>query len=518
MTTHFTCLPIALRLDRSRALVVGGGQIAAAKLRLLLGRCAEIHVWARDACSEIVEAAAAGKIVLHAEDLRPETVERENSAFDAALWPGENGFALAFVATDDRALNAALSALARKRGVPVCAVDDPALSSFITPALVERSPVQIAITTGGASPVLARRLRQRLEAELPAGLGRAASFMGAQRDWMKENLPDVRERRRAWEDFLDGPGFEAALAGDEAQARQALETRVASRLAEKGGGENAGKAASEGEVWLVGAGPGDPDLLTLGALRLMQNADSVLYDRLVSDDIMDRVRRDAERVYVGKASNRHTLPQKEIHAELLKRAKRGERVLRLKGGDPFIFGRGGEEMEALLAEGVTVRVMPGITAASGCGSAAGIPLTHRDCAQSCVFLTGHPRADGTLDLPWDALARKGQTLAIYMGLGPLAQLCARLQEHGLPPEWPVAVIQDGTRPTQRVVTATLADIAEKAAALQSPALVIVGEVVAHRGHLGCKPAAPIPSTSWATALPTASSKASKATSHKESTP
>ncbi|GBQ10112.1 siroheme synthase CysG [Swaminathania salitolerans] len=461
MKSEATYLPISLRLDDARALVVGGGQVASNKLRLLLGRCPDIAVLGPVHDPEIVSAIEAGQVTHLGDAIVPD-----------ALAPLLEKMRIVFAATDDAALNREIAALGRKMRVNLCVVDDPAPSTFITPAIIDRTPVQIAISTDGAAPVLARRLRTRIEALLPDGISRLARFMRAQREWIREVQPDTTARRRAWEAFVDGAGAEQALRGDEPAARASLEKALAG-------------VPVSGEVWLVGAGPGDPDLLTLAALRLMQNADSVLYDQLIPPAIMDRVRRDAERVFVGKRKNHHTLPQDRINEELVRRARQGERVLRLKGGDPFIFGRGGEEMEALVEAGVTVRVIPGITAASGCGAAAGIPLTHRDCAQTCVFVTGHARADGTLALDWPSLARKGQTLAIYMGLAPLADLCAQLQAHGLPGNWPAAIVEHGTRHDQRVHVATLATLPAlvKERRVVSPALTLVGEVVEHRREI-----------------------------------
>lgn len=465
MMTKASYLPIALRLDQCQVLLIGGGAIATNKLRLLLGRGAHIHVWASRITSEIRRSVDQGIV-----QWRDDPIE------DGALRALLPQMALVFAATDDDALNKRVAECAHQQRVPVCAVDDQAVSSFITPAFVDRTPVQVAITTEGASPVLARRLRQKLEELLPSNLGEAARFMQAQRGWIKEALPEVDERRRVWEAFLDGVGYEAALAGEHERARESLQALVEGR-------------ERQGEVWLVGAGPGHPDLLTLAALRLMQNADSVLYDSLVSDRILDRVRRDAERIYVGKKASHHTLPQRDIEAELLRRAQRGERVLRLKGGDPFIFGRGGEEMEALLAHDISVRVIPGVTAASGCGAAAGIPLTHRDCAQSCVFVTGHARADGALNLHWPSLAQPGQTVVVYMGLGQIGVLCQQLMAHGLPDSWPMAVVYRGTCADQHVVTGTLGDMPQQVQqeGLRSPVLMIIGEVVHHRG-VGAFPA------------------------------
>lgn len=450
--------PLALRLKGARVLVAGGGGIALNKIRLLLAHGARVVVVAPvldDALAAMRDAGALAHVAGEA------TRERLG-----ALLPGCR---LVYAATDDRAANRLVAAEADALNIPVCAVDDPEPSSFITPAQIHRGPVRIAISTGGAAPVLARRLRERIEAVMPAGLDGLARFLQAERAHVVGRCPDVNRRRRVWEAFLDGPGGTAAAAGDRATARQVLDGLLDG-------------VAVGGEVWLVGAGPGDADLLTLRALHLMQNADSVLYDQLLPPELLDRVRRDAERVFVGKQRDRHTMPQEQINAELIRRARAGERVLRLKGGDPFIFGRGGEEIEALMAAGVPFQVVPGITAASGCAAYAGIPLTHRDCAQSCLFVTGHARRDGTLDLPWESMARPGQTIAIYMGVTALPELCAMLVRHGLPPDWPAALVERGTRPDQRVLTGTLASLPEmaRAQAVGSPALVLVGEVVRHR--------------------------------------
>lgn len=466
MTIQASYLPLSLRLDQTQALLVGGGQVAAHKVRLLLGRCKTILVWAEALHPELEELVKQGRVIFR--QGRVEETELE------AVLP-QTG--LIFAATDDEAVNQLVSHCAHAHHVPVCVVDNPKLSSFITPALVDRSPVQVAITTGGASPVLARRLRQQIEALLPARMGEAASFMQRQREWLKKRLPDMKMRQRVWEAFVDGAAYEAALAGEDNRAKEGLERLV--EQAEEGG------QARQGEVWLVGAGPGNPDWLTLAALRLMQNADTVLYDNLVAPEILDRVRRDAERVYVGKKKSHHTLPQSEIEAELLRRAQRGERVLRLKGGDPFVFGRGGEEMEGLLAANVPVRVVPGITAANGCAAAAGIPLTHRECAQSCIMVTGHARADGSLNLHWPSLARHGQTVVIYMGLTAIDELTRQLQAHGLPAEWPVVVVYKGSCADQRCVVGSLGTISRdvKDHGLKSPVLIIVGEVVRYRGEV-----------------------------------
>ena len=450
--------PIALRLDNVRVLVVGGGMIAANKVRLLLAHRSKVEVVAGRLDAEMQAWAEDGTIT--------HVASTADGATLRAIMPGCR---LVYAATDDRAVNRAAAALAQEMNIPVCAVDDPQPSTFITPAQIHRGLVRIAISTGGAAPVLARRLREQVESTIPDGTGELAVFMQQQREHVGAACPDISRRRQVWETFLDGAGAQAARRGEIARARAILDDIIAS-------------TNTRGEVWLVGAGPGDPDLLTLRALHLMQNADCVLYDQLLSPALLDRVRRDAELVFVGKRRNKHTMPQDEINAELIRRARMGQRVLRLKGGDPFVFGRGGEEIEALLDSAIPFQVVPGITAANGCAAYAGIPLTHRDCAQACMFVTGHARADGTLHLPWDSMARAGQTVVIYMGVSALPALCAQLIAHGLPADWPAAIVERGTRADQRVLTGTLGGLARQAAeaGVGSPALIIVGEVVRHR--------------------------------------
>lgn len=450
--------PIVLRMEGAHVLVVGGGNVAANKVQLLVPTGAQIEVLSASLTPELQQLSESGAITHVLAEVSAQDVQKRLAHCR-----------LVYVATNDATLNHELAALCQAANVPVCAVDDPAVSSFITPALSIRGAVQVAVSTGGAAPVLARRLRARIEEVLPAGLHRLAEFMQSKRLALRTQIPQTSERRHVWERFLDGKGQHLALAGDYQAAEQEL-----ARLTQD--------PTPQGEVWLVGAGPGNPDLLTLAALRLMQDADSVLYDNLVSTDVLNYVRRDAERVFVGKQRNRHTLPQNGINDELIRRAKAGERVLRLKGGDPFIFGRGGEEMEALVAAGVSFRIVPGISAANGCAAYAGIPLTHRDCAQACLFITGHSRADGTLELAWDKIALKGQTVVIYMGLTMLPFLCQQLQAHGLPAHWPAALVEHGTTVDQRVYEGTLDTLPTLAAThkVTSPTLVIIGEVVRHR--------------------------------------
>jgi len=449
--------PISLRLSGARVLIVGGGEVAARKLRLLERASPRLELVARELNAELAALRDQGRFHYLGVEFDPAQV---------------SGCRLVIAATDDAAFNRQVAAAADGQGVPVNVVDDPAPSSFITPAIVDRAPISVAIATGGAAPVLARRLRERIETLLPAGYGRIAQFMEQRRPRVKA-LP-LPQRRNLWERFLDGAGPERLLSG-QLDAAEALFSELLT----------AAPGVATGEVYLVGAGPGDPDLLTFRALRLMQQADVVLHDRLVAPAILDLVRRDAERIFVGKRRNRHTVPQDEINAELVRLARQGKRVLRLKGGDPFIFGRGGEEIAELAAHGVPFQVVPGVTAAAGCAAYAGIPLTHRDYSQACIFVTGHARADGELRLHWDQLARPGQTVVFYMGVTTLPRICAELIAHGLPADWPAALVEDGTQPSQRVLTGTLADLPAKVAALapSGASLLIVGEVVRLRERL-----------------------------------
>ncbi len=348
-------------------------------------------------------------------------------------------------------------------------VDAPALCSFIVPSIIDRSPVMVAVSSGGSSPVLARLLRTKLETLIPSSYGRLATLLEGYRNKVKAAFSNTRDRRRFWEVILQGPVTELMFSGRDKQAQAVLEKAI-----EKGEATISGP----GEVYLVGAGPGDPDLLTFGALRLLQQADVVVYDRLVSAPILDLARRDAEKIYVGKKNRDHTLPQEGINELLAKLAKQGKRVLRLKGGDPFIFGRGGEEIERLMEEGISFQVVPGITAAAGCASYAGIPLTHRNHAQSVVFATGHLK-DNSIDLNWKALAQPNQTVVFYMGLTGLYVICEQLIKHGMPEDTAIALVEKGTTVDQKVHTATLATLPEKIKniSVKPPTLIIVGSVV-----------------------------------------
>lgn len=448
-------LPIFYQLKSQRCLVVGGGDIATRKASLLQRAGANVRVVALEISASMTK--------LLAQNPQSEQFQREFSASDL------DGVALVIAATDDNAVNRQVSEQAKARHIPVNVVDNPELCTFILPSIVDRSPLVIAVSSGGQSPVLARLIRAKLETTIPASYGRLAQLVGQFRDQVKARYGDVNQRRGFWENVLSGPIAEYVFAGKEKDAEQMLQQLIANPDA---------PAPHKGEVYLVGAGPGDPDLLTFRALRLMQQADVVLYDRLVSPEILDLVRRDATRINVGKARSAHTVPQDEINEYLVELALKGHRVCRLKGGDPFIFGRGGEEIDRLAQAGIQFQVVPGITAASGCASYAGIPLTHRDYAQSVRFVTGHLK-DGSLDLDWENLAREKQTLVFYMGLVGLPSICERLITHGLAGSTPIALVQQGTTRHQRVLVSDLANMPEvvKNQEVKPPTLIIVGDVV-----------------------------------------
>jgi uroporphyrin-III C-methyltransferase/precorrin-2 dehydrogenase/sirohydrochlorin ferrochelatase len=379
-----------------------------------------------------------------------------------------DGCKLAIAATADSATNMAVSMAASKRNMPVNVVDQPELCTFIFPSIVDRSPVVVAVSSGGTSPVLARLLRARLETFIPSGYGLLANLLGQYRSQVKRRFASITQRMRFWESVLNGPVGELTMSGQAAQAEALLVQQM----------ENEAGVSMQGEVYLVGAGPGDPDLLTFRALRLMQQADVVLYDRLVSPQILNMTRQDAEKVHVGKERSNHTMAQQDISKLLVTLAQSGKRVLRLKGGDPFIFGRGGEEIEELAAANIPFQIVPGITAASGCAAYAGIPLTHRDYAQSVRFVTGHLK-DDSCDLDWPHLVQRGQTVVYYMGLISLPQICAKLIEHGQDPATPIALVQQGTTPEQKVYVGTLQTMPAVIAGqpVKAPTLIIVGDVV-----------------------------------------
>ncbi len=445
--------PIFLNIKQRSCLVVGGGDVAARKVTLLRKAGARVTVVAPTLCMQLAALRDQGDI---------QHVERAFAEADL------DSRVMVIAATNDDEINRRVSELAEQRCLPVNVVDQPSLCSFTMPSIVDRSPVVIAVSTGGASPVLARLLRARLETLIPSTYGRLAHLVGGFRQQVKQRFGSTDERRRFWEGVLQGPISEMLFAGREDAARAALEQAV----------NRPGRPGDRGEVYLVGAGPGDPDLLTFRALRLMQQADVILYDRLVSPEILDLARRDAERIYVGKRRSSHTVPQPQINELLVSLAKQGRRVLRLKGGDPFIFGRGGEEIDRLTSARIPFQVVPGITAAAGCASYAGIPLTHRDYSQSCVFVAGHLQ-DGTTNLNWDMLVQPQQTVVIYMSLTGLEIICRELIAHGMAASTPAALIEAGTTQQQRVLTADVGSLPArvKLAEVRAPTLVIIGDVV-----------------------------------------
>jgi uroporphyrin-III C-methyltransferase/precorrin-2 dehydrogenase/sirohydrochlorin ferrochelatase len=451
-------LPVALKLRGQRCLLIGGGAIARRKARLLRDAGAVLDVLSPEILPELqADVTATGGQYL---------AERYPCSVDLRI------YRVVIAATDDAAVNAQVFEDCEALNVLVNSVDDPPHCRFIVPAIIDRSPLLVSISTNGAAPVLARQLRTKLEALIPAQYGELAKFSGDWRAQVKQAIPVPDTRRIFWENLYAGSVGEQLLNGQREAADQAMPALLADWQTPKG------------EVYLVGAGTGDPDLLTFKALRLMQQADVVVYDRLVSAPIMNLVRRDAERIYVGKARSDHAVPQEGINALLVRLAQEGKRVCRLKGGDPFIFGRGGEEIEELFAAGVPFQVVPGITAAAGCGAYAGIPLTHRDYAQSVRFLTGHLKA-GSPELPWQELIYERQTLVLYMGLVGLERITQQLIAHGLRPDMPVALISKGTTPEQQVVVGTVADIASKVegSKIVPPTITIIGEVVKLRDKL-----------------------------------
>ncbi|WAR45785.1 siroheme synthase CysG [Methylomonas rapida] len=445
--------PLFLKLKDQPCLVVGAGEIAARKIELLSRAGARITVVAEEVHEHVASMQAALNLVIR---------QKSFAADDLT------GMRIAVSATNHRASNEAVAAAANQRNIPVNVVDNPDLCSFIFPAIVDRSPLIAAISSGGSSPVLARILRAKIESTIPTAYGRLAQFAEDFRLLVKQEIKQPSRRRIFWENMLHGRVAELVFSGRMQEAEQELRTR----LGEMDTSDN------QGEVYLIGAGPGDPDLLTFRALRLMQQADVVVYDRLVSPEILEMARRDAEKIYVGKQRSNHSLPQESINELLAKLALAGKRVARLKGGDPFIFGRGGEEIETLMQQGIPFQVVPGITAAAGCASYAGIPLTHRDHAQSCTFVTGHLK-DGSINLNWKQLAAPNQTIVIYMGLVGLQNICQALIENGCPPDHPIALVQQGTTPQQRVFTGTLRDMPQRVENedIKPPTLIIVGTVV-----------------------------------------
>lgn len=435
--------------------MVGGGDVAERKARLLLDAGAQLTVNALTFIPQFTAWAAEGMLTL-VEGEFSETLLDE-------CW-------LAIAATDNDAVNQRVSDAAETRRIFCNVVDAPKEASFIMPSIIDRSPLMVAISSGGTSPVLARLLREKLESLLPQHLGHVAKFAGQLRSRVKRHFATMSERRRFWEKLFVNDRLAQSLANQNMAAVESITEQMLNEPLD-----------NRGEVVLVGAGPGDAGLLTLKGLQQIQQADVVVYDRLVSDEIMNLVRRDADRVFVGKRAGYHCVPQEEINQILLREAQSGKRVVRLKGGDPFIFGRGGEELETLCHAGIPFSVVPGITAASGCSAYSGIPLTHRDYAQSVRLVTGHLKTGGELD--WANLAAEKQTLVFYMGLNQAAAIQEQLIAHGMQADMPVALVENGTSVQQRVVSGTLSELGELAQQVKSPSLIIVGRVVALRDKL-----------------------------------
>jgi len=447
---HF---PVFLDLKNRHCLVIGGGSVATRKINNLLKADANVVVISPQISEELKQFGDDDKITL---------IEREFELSDIAL-----AF-LVVAATDDSEVNAQIAKQANNANTMVNVADNAKLCSFIFPSVLDRSPVTIAVSTGGASPVLARQLRMKLETMIPSACGRLAGITEEYREKVKQYFPKQEQRKHFWENALKGSFAELVYAGQDSAARKILDESLAS-----GQDEN-----PIGEVYLVGAGPGDPDLLTFKAVRLMQQADVMVYDRLVSKPILDMANKNAERLYVGKEKDNHAVPQGEINDLLVKLALEGKRVLRLKGGDPFIFGRGGEEIEKLAENNIPFQVVPAVTAASGCSAYAGIPLTHRDYAQSVTFATGHLK-DGSINLNWDQLTQNHHTIVFYMGLTGMSVISKELQAHGMSGDTPAALVEQGTTRNQRVHIGTVATLPQLIidSGVRAPTLTIIGEVV-----------------------------------------
>jgi len=444
-------LPLFHRFKDEQFIIFGGGKVADRKARTLIRFNKKVRIISPDLTPALQELVDSGKVEYLSQ---PASVDH--------IVPR----ALVVAATDHKAVNAEIASWAKAAGCQANITDSPDLSNFIFPAIIDRSPVLVAISSSSTTPALTRYLRNMIDAALPRRLNELTAFIAKLRVDVRQRVADTKQRQSFWRKLMSGPVPDLVLTGKEAEAQL---------VADKALADNEGK---QGQVFLIGAGPGDPELLTLKAVRLIQQADVVLYDRLVSDEIMAFCHPDAERVYVGKARADHAVPQEGINQLLVKYAKQGSTVLRLKGGDPFIFGRGGEELEELAQSGVPFQIVPGITAASGCASYSGIPLTHRDYAQSVRFVTGHVK-DGSADLPWNELVHDHQTLVVYMGLSGIASICSGLIDHGMAADTPIALVEKGTLPEQKVHISTLADMPAYVSgnSISAPTLTIVGQVV-----------------------------------------
>ena len=446
-------LPIFINIRKKPCIVIGGGDIALRKINILLKAQAKVDCLSPSFSRDIKNLSKDGHITLI------------NKSFDQT---DIKDYSIIIAATDDSSVNSSISAIAQVKKIPVNVVDSPELSSFIMPSIVDRSPLIIAVSSSGKAPVLSRIIRAKLETVIPSAYGILADIAGEYRQKVKNRFSTIKDRRAFWENVFSGVIAEKVFSGRISEAKEDIEKQL-----------NDSVEMELGEVYLVGAGPGDPDLLTFKALRLIQQADVVLYDRLVSKGVMELVRRDSELIYVGKkgGSDKST-KQVDINDQLVELAKSGKRVCRLKGGDPFIFGRGGEEIESLSEHGIPFQVVPGITAASGCSSYAGIPLTHRDYSQSCRFVTAHLK-NGTTNLPWEEFIIDQQTIVFYMALSGANYICEKLMEYGMDKDMPIAIIEKGTMPEQKVYISSLIELPDllERKVIHAPTLMIVGEVV-----------------------------------------
>ncbi len=445
--------PVFVKLKDQECLVVGAGEIAARKIELLARAHARITVLAEQISPQVKSLQGSCQLTFIQKRFTPDDL---------------CNYRLVVSATNHKETNILVAKTADEQKILVNVDDDPELCSFIFPAIIDRSPIIAAVSSGGAAPVLARLLRAKIETIIPPAYGQLAKLAEKFRADVKLHIKLPEQRRIFWERVFQGPIAELIFAGNEPAAKEQLQQSLIKQK----------DTITPGEVYLVGAGPGAPDLLTFRALRLMQQADVIVYDHLVSPEIIDLARRDSEKIYVGKERQKHTLAQDSINTLLADLAMAGKRVVRLKGGDPFIFGRGGEEIETLMQQGINFQVVPGITAASGCATYAGIPLTHRDHAQSCTFVTGHLK-DNSINLNWSQLAAPNQTIVIYMGLIGLEKICQSLIAHGSPNDLPIALIQQGTTSHQRVITGTLTTMPDiiASSSIKPPTLIIIGTVV-----------------------------------------
>ena len=446
-------LPIFINIRKKPCVVIGGGDIALRKINILLKAQAKVDCLSPSFSRDIKNLSKDGHITLI------------NKSFDQT---DIKDYSIIIAATDDKSVNSLISAIAQVKNIPVNVVDSPELSSFIMPSIVDRSPLIIAVSSSGKAPVLSRIIRAKLETVIPSAYGILADIAGEYRQKVKDRFSTIKDRRAFWEAVFSGVIAEKVFSGRISEAKEDIQRQLDDSV-----------EMDLGEVYLVGAGPGDPDLLTFKALRLIQQADVVLYDRLVSKGVMELVRRDSELIYVGKkgGSDKST-KQVDINDQLFELAKSGKRVCRLKGGDPFIFGRGGEEIESLSEHGIPFQVVPGITAASGCSSYAGIPLTHRDYSQSCRFVTAHLK-NGTTNLPWEEFIIDQQTIVFYMALSGANYICEKLMEYGMDKDMPIAIIEKGTMPEQKVYISSLIELPDllEREDIHAPTLMIVGEVV-----------------------------------------